>query len=58
MCKKCYGNKIIHQTNGFTGITTVKPCSKCNKNGNGCSLNLKELATKWELDEKLIQSLS
>lgn len=30
MCKDCYGKGVIHQTNGYTGITTIGPCH-CNK---------------------------
>ncbi|MGX7025847.1 hypothetical protein [Vagococcus hydrophili] len=30
MCKDCYGKGVIHQINGFTGITTFGPCH-CNK---------------------------
>lgn len=30
LCKDCYGKGVIHQINGFTGITTFRPCH-CNK---------------------------
>lgn len=31
ICKDCYGRRVIYQTNGFTGITTVSPCKRCRK---------------------------
>lgn len=30
MCNQCYGKGVIHQINGFTGITTIGPCH-CNE---------------------------
>lgn len=35
MCKDCYGKGVIHQTNGFTGITTVGPCKCADKKPKG-----------------------
>lgn len=54
MCNECYGKGVIHQTNGFTGIMTVEPCS-CNKlksHKQWFSDFIKELAEKNKMNEE------
>ena len=57
LCKDCYGKCVIHQINGFTGISTFKPC-KCTKpkQKSQWRLNLiKNLAEYNQMNEEQVK---